>query len=101
MILNRSGHDFRRAGAVLIHQNDERVFRIIVSRPRLIVLDRSARLTSGLQDKFILLEESLSDLNGFLKEAAGIPAKIEDESFQFGGIHLLQSFLKFFAGGLR
>src|SRR5678815_5593945 len=98
VILNGSGNDFRRAGAVLVYEDDEGILGIVVSRLCPIVLNRSARLASGLQDKFIFLKEGFSNLDSLLKQAAGVPAKVKNEALQLGWVHLLQSFLEFLPG---
>src|SRR5262249_24014920 len=99
-ILQSAGNDFRSAGTVLIDQHDNRIQVVAVDFLRCVRAIGTTRTTTGFNDQLPLLQERLTDLDRFSQQAAGISAKIEDETVHILIVQLLQCIAKFLTAGL-
>ncbi len=50
-------------------------------------------------DELIFVEEHVADGDGFIEQAAGIAAHVEDEAIELRGVELLEAFGDFAVGG--
>ena len=83
VILNRAGHDFRSRSGAAVHDHHERhLYAAIAAHGVIAPLLRSAPVMRN--DQLILVQEHVGNRHGFIQQAAGIAAQIENQSLEVG-----------------
>ncbi len=89
MILDRAGNDFRSRGGAAVDDHHQRHGHAAVAAHGVVAaLRRGAPVMRN--DQLILVEEHVGNGHGFVQQAAGISAQVEDQAVELGGIQILQ-----------
>jgi len=90
VILNGAGDDFGGGGGVVVDEDDEGNVHALIAANGVEAALRGAASVIG-DDELILFEEHVADGDGFIEEAAGIAAHVEDEAIEGIGAKLLEA----------
>ena len=98
VILHCAGDDFGGGGGVIVDQNDEGNGDALVAADGVVAtLGDGAAVVRN--DELVFVEEHVADGYGFIEQAAGIAAHVEDEAVELRGVELFEGFGDFAVGG--
>ena len=80
VILDRAGHDLRRAGAAAVGERDQRKVGVVAALDAAVVLIRILDAPARVDDQVPLLEKPVRHLDRLVERAAGILANVEHQA---------------------
>ena len=98
VILQGAGDDFSSRGCVSVDEDDDRELRTFFAVGGTVDLVGEGAAALG-DDDLALLEELVRGIDGFIEEAAGVAAEIEDEAVDIA--EAVERIANFAAGGLN
>ena len=100
VILKRAGDDLGGGGGVAVDEDDDGVLvGTLLAAGGAVDLVREGATALG-DDDLSLLEELVGHVDGFVEEAAGVAAEVEDETLELAGsLELVESVADLAAGG--
>ena len=79
VILDGARHDFRSAGAISVHQHDQRKFGVLTFLGRMIVLVRVRHASPRVHDHIATRKELVRDLDRLVQWPSRVIAQIEEQ----------------------
>ncbi len=97
MILKSARNNLRGACGHAVNQNDDGIFIAIIAASGIVAL--FLRMPSRVvNNQLALFQEMVADLNGLLKQSAGIAAKVKNEALQILFAQFVQRVAEFVVG---
>jgi hypothetical protein len=99
VILHGAGNDFGSGGGIVVDDDDQRHGHALITAHGIERAVGGVAAVIG-NDELALLEEHIADGDGFVEQAAGVAAEVEDQAVEIGGAELFEGFGDFPVGGL-